>query len=119
MSDKQTIVGKIEDKVVKESKNPKAPAGHINVNGQRITIWEQEHFDSLELGNEYEFNCSVKPNTYEGKTYQNYSMIDALPVAEKEVSDLVLVGHKVLVDDNVKDLILPTEVIEYIKELTD
>jgi len=116
MSDKQEIIGVVESKIPQTSENPKAPAGHIKVDGKRIAVWEKEAFDALEEKESYAFDCSVKPNEYQGKTYQNYSMVSATIAIKPVKSDLKVGPYEVFINDNIKEINMPKIAIDYLKE---
>lgn len=116
MSTNETITGSISEMKPSVSDNPKAPSGYITVDGMRLTIWEKETWDALEVGKSYTFVCSIKQNEYNGKHYTNRDVQSCMPVEPLEKSDLKIGAYDVIIDDNAMEIHMPKIAIDFLKE---
>lgn len=116
MSTNETITGSITEMKPSTSTNPKAPSGYLTVDGTRLTIWEKETWDALEIGTSYTFECSVKQNDFNGKSYTNRDVKSCMPAEPLEKSDLKIGAYDVVIDDKVTEIHMPKIGIDWIKE---
>ncbi len=117
---KEQVEGVVENKKSLESRNPKAPNGSFYINGKKLTVWDEELWESIEENKEYSFLCNVKQNEYQGKTYTNYNVSACIPVEgevlEKCETLSALLNYEVVIDNSIKQIKLPQGVVDFLKE---
>lgn len=116
MSTKETVTGEVTDKNKSTSTSDKAPKGDVYVDKMKLTIWDEEIWDAIEVGKSYAFVCNVQDNEWKGKTYTNRNVVSGMPAEPLEKSDLKIGVYDVIIDDKAIEIHMPKIAIDFLKE---
>ena len=141
--------GILETKEINMSDNPKAPAGFIYFKelDKKLTVWGKSVLDKLTESGEYKVVYSHKSNSFNGQTYDNYTVDDIIDknieidtdkitfkpeyiAKQKEQGfptenlkegsgELVwsIMGYSVKINEEIREIEIPRKILDYLIKL--